>query len=101
MRVIPRALLRERKKYETNSEPLSEVTWEGTPCLEKICAMKSLASSGEVMVSLVGMKIPCFDSWSTTIKMEVEPSEDGSCLIKSMEMECHGQAEMGSCFKSP
>ena len=41
----------ERKKWETNSEPLSEVTWVGTPCLENTCMTKSLASSGEVMVS--------------------------------------------------
>ena len=100
-RVMPSAFPRERKKCETNSEPLSEVTWEGTPCFENTCATKSFANSGEVMVSWVGMNIPCFERRSTTTRMEVNPSEEGSCSMKSMEMECQGRAGMGSCFRRP
>ncbi len=33
------------EECETNSEPRSEVTWEGTPCLEKTWRMNSSASS--------------------------------------------------------
>jgi len=29
-----RAVPKDRKKFDTNSEPLLEVTWEGTLCLE-------------------------------------------------------------------
>ena len=47
------------------------------------------------------MNIPCFDRWSTTTRMEVNPLEEGSCSMKSMEIECHGQAGMGSCFSRP
>ena len=31
---MSRAVPKDRKKFDTNSEPLSEVTWEGTPFLE-------------------------------------------------------------------
>ena len=97
-RVILSAFPREQKKWVTNSESLLEVTWEGTPCLENTCATKSLASSGEVMVLYVRMNIPHFDRWSIMTRMVVNPSEEGSCLMKSMKIECHGQAGMGSCF---
>jgi len=41
------ATAREQKGY---SKPRSEVTWDGTSCLEKTCAMKSLASPGASIV---------------------------------------------------
>ena len=47
------------------------------------------------------MNIPCFDRRSITTRMEVNPSEEGSCSMKSMEIECHGRAGMGSCFSKP
>ena len=31
-------------------------------------------------------------------RMEVNPLEEGSCLMKSMEIECHGQVGIRSCF---
>ena len=45
------------------------------------------------------MKSVCLDNLSTTTRMAVKPSEGGSCLIKSMEMEFHGFSGMGSCFR--
>ena len=36
------------------------------------------------------MNIPCFDRRSMTMRMEVNPLEEGSCSMKSMEIECHG-----------
>jgi len=59
----------DRKNEETNSEPLSEVTCEGTPCLEKTWRMNSLASIGAVIVSMVGMKNDCLESRSTITRM--------------------------------
>jgi len=47
------------------------------------------------------MNIPCFERRSTTTRMEVNPSEEGSCSMKSMDMECHGRAGIGSCFSRP
>src|SRR5438128_5184353 len=91
----------ERKKWETNSVPQSEVTWEGTPCLEKMCRRNSCASWGDVMVSYVGTKMACLDSRSMTTRMAVKPEEEGSCSIKSMEMESHGLSGIGSCLSSP
>jgi len=34
-------------------------------------------------------------------RMEVNPSEEGSCSMKSMDMECHGRAGIRSCFNRP
>ena len=31
-------------------------------------------------------------------RMEVNPSEEGSCSMKSMEIECHGRVGIGSCL---
>ena len=47
------------------------------------------------------MNIPCFDRQSMTMRMEVNPSEEGSCSMKSMEIECHGPAGIGSCLSRP
>src|SRR6266850_5395280 len=78
------SLPREWKKWETNSVPLSEVTCDGTPCLEKTWVRNSWASSGELMVSCVGMKRDCLVRQSTTTRMAVNLLEDGRCLMKSM-----------------
>ena len=96
-----RALPRARKNRETNSEPRSEVTCDGVPCLEKTWRMKSLANSGESMVSWVGMKILCLLRRSTTTRMAVNPSDLGSCSMKSMEMESQGRSGIGSCCTVP
>ena len=65
------ALPKDRQKCEMNSEPLSEVTCEGTPCLEKTCRTKSWASSCEVTVSVVGIKSACLVNQSTTTNIAV------------------------------
>ena len=56
---ISKTLLSEQKKEEMNSMPRLEVMCEGTPCLEKTWRTNSLASMGDVMVSMVGIKIDC------------------------------------------
>ena len=98
---MSKAFPREQKKWETNSEPLSEVTCEGTPCLENTCRTNSRARSAEVMVSCVGIKTPCFDNLSTTTKMDVKDEEGGKCSIKSMEIEFQGNSGTGSCLSLP
>jgi len=50
-----------------------------------------------VIVSWVGIKIACFDNQSTITRMAVKPSEDGNCLMKSMEIEFQGFSRIGSC----
>ena len=87
----------ERKKWETNSEPQLEVMWKGTPCLEKTWRRKSFANSGDVTLSLVGMNMHCFDSWSTTTRIAVYLEELGSCSMKSIEMEFLLTPEMSPC----
>jgi len=65
------AFPRDWKKDETNSVPLSEVTCDGIPCLEKTCMTNSLANIGEVMVLTVGMNMPCLESLSMTTSIEL------------------------------
>ena len=60
---------------------------------------KSLASSADVMVSCVGMKMLCFESQSTMTRMVLKPEDGGSFSMKSMEMEFQGHSGIGSCFK--
>ena len=90
-----------QKKEDMNSEPQLDVTCEGTPCLEKTWMMKSLASSAEVMVLCVRMKMLCFDSRSTMTRMVSKPEDRGSFLMKYMEMEFQGHSGIESCFRSP
>ena len=61
----------------------------------------SCASSCEVIVSWVGMKIACLVSLSMTTKMLVYPDDDGRCSMKSMEIEFQGFSGMGSCRRLP
>ena len=89
------------KKEDMNSEPRSDVTCEGTPCLEKTWMMKSLASSVDVMVLCVRMRMLCFESRSTMTRMVLKLEDGGSFSIKSIEMEFQGCSGIGSCFRSP
>ena len=98
---MSRAEPKERKKWEMNSEPRSQVTCVGTPCLEKTWMMNSRASSGAVISSTVGMNMPCFVRQSTMTKIAVCPSDSGRCSMKSMEIEFHGNSGTGSCFNTP
>ena len=95
------AFPRERKNLETNSEPRSEVTCSGTPCLENTCIMNMSARSSEVQWIVVGMKIPCLDSRSTITRIASQPEDVGRVSMKSMEMEFHGRSGIGSCFSNP
>ena len=83
-----------------NSEPLSEVMCEGTPCLEKMWRTNSLASIGAVIVSIVRMKIDCLESQLTITRMVSYPEDRGSFSMKSMEMEFQGHSGTGSCLRS-
>ena len=83
-----------------NSVPWSEVTCEGTLCLEKTWRMNSLASMGDVMVSTVGIKIDCLVRWSMMTSIVLELSDIGSFSMKSMDIEFQGLSGIGSCLRS-
>ena len=53
---------------------------------------------GASTVSGVGTKMTCFVSLSMITKMAKCPLDLGSCLMKSIDIEDHGQAGIGSCF---
>ena len=81
--------------------PQSEDTCEGMPCLEKIWRTNSLASMGDVMVSMVRIKINCWVRWSMITSIVSEPSDIGNFSMKSMDIEFQGLSGIGSCFRSP
>ena len=74
--------------------------WEGTLCLENTWRRKSFVSSGDVIMSCIGMNMHCLDSQSTTIKTAIYPEDKCSCSMKSMKMEFQGFSRMGSCFSN-
>ena len=80
--------------------PWSEVTCEGTPCLEKTWRMNSLASMGDVMVSMVGITIDCLVRWSMMTSIVSKPLDIGSFSMKSMDIEFQGFSGIGSCLRS-
>src|SRR5258705_4127831 len=100
-RSIWSSLLRDWKKWETNSEPQSEVTWDGVPCFENTWVRNSWVSSGELMESWVGMKRDCLVSQLTITNITVGPSNVRSYLMKSIEMDSHGHGGIGSCLRNP
>ena len=91
----------EQKKQEMNSGLWSEVTCSGTLCLENMCITNSIARSSEVQWMVVGMNMPCLESWSTITRIESQPEDIGRVYMKSIEMEFHGCSGIGSCFSKP
>ena len=98
---MSRAMPNERKNVDTNSVPRSEVTCDGTPCLENTWSTNNLARIGAVMVSTVGMNRDCLVRRSTMTRIVSNPDERGSFSMKSMDMEFHGRSGIGSCLRSP
>ena len=68
---MSKAIPSDRKNLDTNSDPQSQVMCAGTPCLLKTWIIKSWVSSGAVMSSVVGIKIPCLESQSMTTRSAV------------------------------
>src|SRR5258708_38414072 len=91
----------ERKKWDTNSVLQSEVTWPRVPCFENTWVRNSLASWGASTVSWVGMNSNCLVSLSTITRIAVNPSDAGSCLMKSIEIDSQGWPGIGSCLRRP
>ena len=52
-----------------------------------------------MMVSWVGIKIAYLVSQLTMTKIVSNLEDDGSFLIKSIEMEFYGHLEIGSCLR--
>ena len=78
-----------------------EVMCEGTLCLEKTWRTNSLASMGDMMVSMVGIKIDCLVRQLMMTSIVSEPLDIGSFSMKSMDIEFQGLSGIGSCLRSP
>jgi len=63
--------------------------------------MNRCAKSADVMVSWAGIKIACLVSQSTMTKIVSNLEDDGSFLMKSIEIEFHGHLGIGSCLRDP
>ena len=100
-RVMSNTFLSEWKKWDTNLEPWSDVTWDRTPWLEKMCRMESFVSSADMIVLWVRMNISCLVSWSTTTRMAEYLNDWGNFLMKSIEIEFQGCSGTGSCLRNP
>src|SRR5258708_6361179 len=92
---------REWKKCEMNSVSQLEVMWPGVPCFENTWVRNIWASWGASTVSWVGMNSDCLVSLSTITRIAVNPSDMGSCSMKSIEIDSQGWAGIGSCLRSP
>ena len=57
------------------------------------------AKSEDMRVSWAGIKITCLMSQLTMTKIGSNLEDDGSFLMKSIEMEFHGHSGMGSCLR--
>src|SRR5258707_7851269 len=89
----------EWKKWDTNSVPWSEVTWPGALCFKNMWVRNSWASWGVSTVSWVGMNSDCLVSLSTITRIAVNPSDMGSCSMKSIEIDSQGWLGIGSCLR--
>ena len=89
------------KNNDTNSILQSEVTCNGTLCLEKTWSTNSWASMGAMMVLTVRKNMDCLVSRSTMTRMVSCLEDRGSFSMKSMEMESQGNSGMGSCLSNP
>src|SRR6266436_4552985 len=92
---------REQKKCEKNSALRSEVTWPGVLCFENMWVRNIRATWGASTMSWVGMNSDCLVSLSTITRIAVNPSNMGSCLMKSIKIDSQGWAGIGSCLRSP
>ena len=63
--------------------------------------MNRCAKSIDVMVSWAGIKIACLVSQLTITKKVSNSKNNGSFLMKSIEMEFHGHLEIGSYLRDP
>src|SRR6266446_8658379 len=91
----------EWKKWDTNSVLQSEVTWPRAPCFKNTWVRNSRASWGASTMSWVGMNSDCLVSLSMITRIAVNPSDVGSCLMKSIEIDSQGWVGIGSCLRSP
>src|SRR5258705_11195532 len=89
----------EQKKWDTNSVLQSEVTWPRVLCFKNMWVRNSRASWGASTMLWVGMNSDCLVSLSTITRIAVNPSDAGSCSMKSIEIDSQGWLGIGSCLR--
>ena len=76
---MSKVILKEQKKFDTNSEPLLEITWERTLCLENIQRINRCNS-------IIGRDKNCLLSELVNYNQD-SVKHDRSFSMKSVEME--------------
>jgi len=67
-----------------------------TLCLAKMCLIKSSASASALIVLWVGMNTTSLVNLPMMTRISMNPSEEDSYLIKSMEIDNQGLGGIGS-----
>ena len=89
-----KAVPKDQKKFDTNSKPLLEVTWEEILCLENTWRINKHAKSIDVIVLWAEIKIACLVSQLTMTKIVSNLEDNRSFLtyLPSQLVDCVGQA---------
>ena len=94
MEVIPNSFSSSTKDLEANWGPQSEIILSGSPNHLYRFSNNSLPVSSAVIVLLQGVKITLLVSpWSTTTRIESNPSTGGKSVMKSMEQFAKGHVD--------
>ena len=94
-----RAVPKDRKKFDTNSKLLLEVTWEETLYLENTWRTNRYTKSVDVMVLWAEIKIAYLMSQSIMTKIVSNLEDNRSFSMKSIEMEFHSHLGIESCLR--
>lgn len=89
-----RVVSKEQKKLNIKSDYKSEVTQDGTLCLVNIQITNSYASSIEVIVSDVRIKIAYLESQSTMTRIMSKLEKEESFLMKFIDIKFYGYSEI-------
>lgn len=98
---MSRAWQRDVQNFDVNKRPLSDTMSAGSPCLENTSRTNIVAKVGAVSMVRQGMKMPCFDSLSTTTSMASKLLDSGRVSMWSIEIEVQGLSPMGNGLSSP
>src|SRR5258708_2891166 len=69
------------------------------PCFKNTWVRNSWASWGAPTMSWVGMNSNCLVNLSMITRITVNPSDMGSCSMKSIKIDSQGWPGIGSCLR--
>ena len=88
---MPKYFMISRQNCKVNATSQSDTMSIGSPCCPQMCCTNALATAWAGF-SFNGTKSAIFVNWSTTTQMVVHPSDSGSPVTKSIEIDVQGDA---------